>query len=140
MELLKILLTFYQRESNNYPSYSQCFPTKITLSATYCKLHLKCWINMCLCNTLDAHFSGCFMVQKNRKKARKPFASFDMSQVYFPQPCKRLPPVSKKQSNILFLFFFLNLCRYSLKHPVDAFVITGKGIRTGNHHFFCADL
>ena len=23
---------------------------------------------------------------------------------------------------------------------IGAFVITGKGIRTGNHHFFCADL
>ena len=44
-------------------------PVKNTLDATIFKLHLKCWVNMCLRNTLDAHFSGCFMVQKNRKKA-----------------------------------------------------------------------
>ena len=42
MELLKIVLTFYPRESNNYPAYSQCLPAKSTLDATYFKLHLKC--------------------------------------------------------------------------------------------------
>ena len=46
MELLKIVLTFYPRESNNYPANSQCLPVKSTLDATFCKLHLKCWINM----------------------------------------------------------------------------------------------
>ena len=46
MELLKIVLTFYPRESNNYPANSQCLPVKNTLDATYFKLHLKCWINM----------------------------------------------------------------------------------------------
>ena len=46
MELLKIVLTFYPRESNNYPANSQCLPVKITLDATFCKLHLKCLINM----------------------------------------------------------------------------------------------
>ena len=33
MELLKIVLTFYPRESNNYPANSQCLPAKITLDA-----------------------------------------------------------------------------------------------------------
>ncbi len=46
MELLKIVLTFYPRESNNYPANSQCLPVKSTLDATFCKLHLKCCINM----------------------------------------------------------------------------------------------
>ena len=46
MELLKIVLTFYPRESNNYPANSQCLPAKSTLDATFCKLHLKCWVNM----------------------------------------------------------------------------------------------
>ena len=46
MEFLKIVLTFYPRESNNYPANSQCLPAKSTLDATFCKLHLKCWINM----------------------------------------------------------------------------------------------
>ena len=137
MELLKIALTFCPSESNNYPANSQYLPVKITLDATFYKLRLKCLVNMCLHNTLDAHSSSCFMVQKNRKKARKPFASFDMSQVYFPQPYKRLSPVSKKQSYILFLFFFGNRCRDSLKHSVYTLVIAGKGIRTGNHHSFC---
>ena len=58
MELLKIVLTFYPRESNNYPANSQCLPAKNTLDATYFKLHLKCWINMCLFNTLDADVLG----------------------------------------------------------------------------------
>ena len=43
---LKIVLTFYPRESNNYPANSQCLPAKSTLDATFCKLHLKCWVNM----------------------------------------------------------------------------------------------
>ena len=46
MELLKIVLTFYPRESKNYPANSQCLPAKSTLDATFCKLHLKCCINM----------------------------------------------------------------------------------------------
>ena len=56
MELLKIVLTFYPRESNNYPANSQCVPVKSTLDATFCKLHLKCWINMCPLYTLDIAF------------------------------------------------------------------------------------
>ena len=54
MELLKIVLTYYPIESNNYPANSQCLPVKSTLDATFYKLHLKCWVNMCLRNTLDA--------------------------------------------------------------------------------------
>ena len=46
MELLKIVLTFYPRESNNYPANSQYLPVKSTLDATFYKLHLKCWVNM----------------------------------------------------------------------------------------------
>ena len=46
MELLKTVLTFYPRESNNYPANSQCLPAKSTLDATFCKLHLKCRVNM----------------------------------------------------------------------------------------------
>ena len=46
MELLKIVLTFYPRESNNHPANSQYLPARSTLDATYCKLHLKCCVNM----------------------------------------------------------------------------------------------
>ena len=63
MGLLKILLTFRPRELNNYPAIPRCLTVKRTSDATICKLHLKCWINMCLHNTLDAHFPFCSKTQ-----------------------------------------------------------------------------
>ena len=65
---------------------------------------------------------GVVCVHKSTKTKQISIASFDTSRVCFPQPYKRLSPVSKKQSYILFLFLFRNRCRDSRKHPVYALV------------------
>ena len=41
MELLKIVLTFYPRESNNYPANSQCLPAKKHFRYNYLQVASK---------------------------------------------------------------------------------------------------
>ena len=74
MELQKNVFTFYPRKPNLSIMNFHEIPVTNTLDATIFKLHLKCWVNMCLFNTLDAHFflrSNSKLTKEIQKNVRK---------------------------------------------------------------------